>query len=326
MKSPLISVILPVYNIEKYLPKCMESLFAQSYDNIEFIIIDDGSNKECAKLCDYYSFLDSRVTVYHKKNGGLSDARNYGIKRAKGEFITCVDPDDYVDRDYIEYLYSLIVKYSSKMSICQHRIHYENGKIREMGKLGDEEISSENCIWKMLYHDTVDTSAWAKMYHRSLFKSIEYPNGKLFEDISTTYLLMIKSKRIALGYESKYNYIFHDNSIVNSSFNKRKMDLLEMTDKMAMDVIRIYPELEKAVLRRRVYSRFSTLNQMLSTELYEVEKEEIIEFIKKYRKNIILDKNAPNRDKIAMFFISINYKLYRVIWLKYRKYLMKYSN
>ena len=104
MDTPLISVILPIYNIEQYLPKCMDSLFGQTYNNLEFVMVDDGSKYECAKHVDGYLNKDARVVVYHKENGGLSDARNYGIIRAKGEYITCVDPDDFVDEDYVEYL------------------------------------------------------------------------------------------------------------------------------------------------------------------------------------------------------------------------------
>ena len=93
MNNPLVSIILPIYNVEYYLDKCMQSLFAQTYRNLEFIMVDDGSEKECAKLCDTYLKKDSRVIVFHKNNGGLSDARNYGIERANGEYITCIDPD-----------------------------------------------------------------------------------------------------------------------------------------------------------------------------------------------------------------------------------------
>ena len=97
MENPLISVILPIYNIQSYLPRCMNSLFKQTYHNLEFVMIDDGSEQECAEACDEYLQMDDRVVVFHKKNGGLSDARNFGIARARGKYVTCIDPDDYVD-------------------------------------------------------------------------------------------------------------------------------------------------------------------------------------------------------------------------------------
>lgn len=323
MDTPLISVILPIYNIEQYLSKCMDSLFHQTYENLEFVMIDDGSGYECAKHVDEYLNRDDRVVVYHKENGGLSDARNYGIIRAKGEYITCVDPDDFVDKDYVEYLYRILKKYHAKMSIAQHRVRYDNGSVRENGALGDEQIDTKTCLERMLYHDVIDTSAWGKLYHCSLFDTIKYPKGKLFEDIATTYRLMMQCEYIAVGYESKYNYIFHDNSIVNGAFKPAKFDLLEMTDSMALEVVKCYPELKEAVLRRQVYARFSTLNQMLETEEYENERKKIIRFIKKNSRCVLQDKKIPKRDRVAIYILRISYRFYRIVWLRHRNKLMK---
>ena len=323
MSLPLISIILPIYNIENYLPKCMESLFAQTYRNLEFIMVDDGSSSKCAKLVDDYLKIDDRVVVYHKENGGLSDARNYGIAHAKGEFMTCVDPDDFVDCDYVEYLYEILKKYKTKMSIAQHRVRYDNGKVKENGTSGDELIETEKCIKRMLYHDVIDTSAWGKLYHRSLFENVKYPKGKLFEDIGTTYLLMMQCEKIAVGYESKYNYVFHNNSIVNGTFNLKKLDLLEMTDKMAEDVKENFPMLANATLRRQVYARFSTLNQMLNTTEHEKEKKEIIAYIKENSWEIMKDPLTPKRDRLAILLLMFNYKIYRFVWLKYKQTLME---
>ena len=313
----LISVILPVYNVEKYLLKCMISLFEQTYSNLEFIIVDDGSEKVCAELCDSFLQKDDRVVVYHKMNGGLSNARNYGIERANGEYITCIDPDDYVDKDYIEYLYRTLKKYECRMSICQHRVIYDNGNKKDFGNSGDEVVKTEDCLERMLYHEVIDTSAWAKLYHKSLFQNVKYPYGKLYEDIGTTYALMLQCDHIAVGYESKYNYIFHSNSIVNGTFKLSKFDLLEMTDKMAGDVLSVYPDLANAVRRRQVYARISTLNQMLNVTQYEKEKKQLINYILKYRMNILKNKKAPKRDKIAIILLGVSYKLYRTCWLEY---------
>lgn len=321
--KPLISVILPVYNIESYLPKCMSSLFNQTYQNLEFIVVDDGSKKICADLCDSYMGKDNRVVVYHKKNGGLSDARNYGIKHSQGEYITCVDPDDFVDSDYIEYLYNLIEKYNVKMSICQHRVLYDSGKVKDFGKSGDVLIDNKICIEKMLYHDVVDTSAWAKLYHKSLFKNVEYPKGKIFEDIGTTFALMLQCEKIGLGFESKYNYIFHANSIVNSEFKMNKLDLLEMTDKMAVEVLKVYPDLKDAVLRRQVYARFSTLNQMLNCDDNLKLRDDVIGYIKENMFSVLKNKKSPKRDKMAMLLLALNYNLYKRCWLNHQNKLMK---
>lgn len=170
----------------------------------------------------------------------------------------------------------------------------------------------------MLFHDVIDTSAWAKLYKKELFETIEYPYGKLFEDIATTYKLMLKSTRIAVGYESKYNYIFHNNSIVNSSFRPAKLDLIEMTDNMGKEVGVEFPELSNAILRRRVYARISTLNQMLNTNGYDKEKNEILEFIKGNSLNVLKNKKTPLRDKVAILLLLFNYNLYKKTWIRYQ--------
>lgn len=319
MKEKLISVILPIYNVSDYLDRCMDSVINQTYKNIEIIMVDDGSTDDSSVKCDEYKEKDDRIIVFHKENGGLSDARNYGISRASGDYITCIDSDDFVDSDYIQYLYSLIVKYNTKMSICQHRVLFDSGKVKENGKSGDEFLSNKRCLERMMYHDVIDTSAWAKLYDRSLFSSVEYPKGKLFEDIGTTYKLMLQCDNIAVGYESKYNYIIRKNSIVNCSFNPKKLDLLEMTDKMAEDVLKVYPDLEEAVLRRRVYARFSTLNQMLDVNEYELEKKKIIYFIKDNKKHLLKNRDVPKRDIFAIRLLGSGYSFYKFFWKLYLK-------
>lgn len=325
MEKPLISVILPVYNVEGYLPSCMESLFAQTYENLEFILVDDGSTSGvCAAMCDEYSRRDSRVVVFHKENGGLSDARNYGIRHAHGEYVTCVDPDDVVDKDYVEYLYALVEKYQCRMSVCQHRVRYDNGQVRNLGSDGDDKMSNRECLERMLYHDVIDTSAWAKLYRRDLFNSVEYPVGRLFEDIGTTYALMLQCDEIAVGYEAKYTYNFHNNSIVNGAFRMNKLDMLDMTDKMAVDVLNVYPDLQPAVLRRQVYARLSTLNQMLNADGDEVDRKrrEIIAYIKENSRTVAKNPKTPGRDKLAFILLRIGYPLYRFCWLQYQRRIM----
>lgn len=316
----LISVVVPVYNVEHYLERCIKSILVQTYTNLEIILIDDGSTDNSSIICDRYKDIDKRIKVIHKKNEGLSEARNIGIKNSKGNYITFIDSDDDIEKDMIEYLFYLIKKYNTKMSICSHNIVFYEGKIKKsLGNNKEEVLSAKDCIKKMLYHRDVDTSAWAKLYHISLFKNISYPKGKLFEDIGTTYKFFLESKNISCGYKNKYNYYVRKNSIVTGSFSIKKFDLLEMTDKMGEKVLEIFPDLQKAVLRREVYARISTLNQMIDIMNYEKEKKEIVLFIKRNGYKILLDFTAPIRDKVAIILLYINKRLYAFFWRKIRK-------
>lgn len=319
MNADLISVIVPVYNVEPYLNRCIKSIVNQTYRNIEIILVDDGATDNSGVMCDEWQYKDNRIKVIHKVNGGLSDARNVAIKCATGTYITCIDSDDNVDEDMIEYLYYLVKKYKCRMSLCSHRILFErNNKIKSLGNGKEEVLSAEECIKKMCYHDCVDTSAWGKLYERELFNNIEYPVGKLFEDIGTTYKAFIASEKIACGYKDKYTYYVRANSIVTGSFNFRKLDLLEMTDKMGEDVLRLFPNLESAILRRRVYARFSTLNQMIGANVDEDLKRVVNVFIKENRSKILIDRLAPLRDKVAILLTYFGFGTYKFWWKIYK--------
>lgn len=312
--KPKISVVIPIYNVEKYLKTCVKAIVDQTYQNLEIILVDDGSPDGCPILCDELAKIDKRICVLHKENGGLSDARNAGTQIATGKYITFVDADDVVKETYVEYLYRLIEKYDCSMSLCTHTVVFDNGKKIIYGDGTDEVLDAKECLRRMLYHDVIDTSAWAKLYHMDMAKKILYPKGKIFEDIGTTYRFFLASGEIACGYQSQYFYMQHRNSIVNGKFNLHKLDLLKMTDEMAKNVEKVYPDLAQAVLRRRVYARFSTLNQMLDTNEYKKERDEIISFIKAHRQEIMTDEYAAQRDKIAMFILHIGYPFYRMAW------------
>lgn len=312
--NPIISVVLPVYNVKAYLAKCVDAVCNQTYKELEIILVDDGSTDGCAGLCDELAKKDARIKVIHKENGGLSDARNAGTLQATGEYISYIDSDDYVKPTYIEYLYSLIQKYDCKMSLCTHIVAHENGKNEIIGDGTDEILSAEKCLERMLYHDVIDTSAWAKLYHIDLAKQFLYPKGKLFEDIGNTYRFFIASEKIACGYEPQYYYMIRSNSIVTGSFNMRKLDLLEMTDQMAEVVEKKYPALKAAVLRRRVYARFSTLNQMKNTKEHVDVRNSLIAFIKKHQAEVMKNPKTPKRDKAAILLLGMGYPIYKFCW------------
>ncbi|WP_372519738.1 glycosyltransferase family 2 protein [Candidatus Ruminimicrobiellum ovillum] len=320
MNSPEISIIIPIYNADKYLRQCLDSVVNQTFKDIEIICIDDGSSDNSLQILKEYRQKDERIILVDlKQNKGISNARNEGIKFARGNYITFVDSDDYIEPDYIEYLYSILKTFNCKMSVCIHNVIKKGKKKKVFDIKADYKLSSQECIKRLLYNDGIDTSAWAKLYDKTLFDNIKYPEGKLFEDIAITYKLFIKSKEIACGHLAKYNYVIRENSIVTKNFDKSKLDLVEMTDNMAADIVSLFPNLKKAVLRRRVYARFSTLNQMAKVDKKNSDKiKEMINFIKKYKWNILADSNVPLRDKFAVLLIQINYNLYKYVWRKFK--------
>lgn len=316
----LISVILPIYNVSAYLEKCLDSIIGQTYKNIEIILVDDGSTDQSPEICAAYAQRDERITVLRKKNGGLSDARNAGIEIAKGEYLTFVDSDDYVELDYVEFLYSLVKKYNTKMSICSHKVIYENGTVLEKETGEEVVLPSKEVLERILYHEDIDLSAWAKLYHKSLFTDIRFPVGRLYEDAATTYRFVDASGQIALGSQSKLFYIMRGNSISNATFSRRKLDLITSTREMADYCTEKYPELKKAGLRRLTYAYLSTLSQLANSSVKDKQvQKELIGFLRKEGLPVLFDSRAPGRDRVGIASALFGYHFYKFTWNLYRK-------
>ena len=225
-----------------------------------------------------------------------------------------IDSDDYVTDTYVEYLYSLIEKYHTRMSLCTHTVVFEKGNNIIYGNGKDEVLTTEICLERMLYDDVINTSAWAKLYETEMVRKFPYPVGKLFEDIATTYKFFMECGTIACGYKSQYFYMLRSSSIVYQKFNMKKLELLEMTDIMAKDVLKEYPQLKTAIRRRQLYARFSTLNQFQNVNGYKNEKKELISYIRKNKDCVIKNSKAPKRDKLAVIALSFGYPVYKLCW------------
>lgn len=234
--NELISVIVPIYNVEKYLPRCVESIQRQTYQNIEIILVDDGSPDHCPEMCDRFAKQDSRIRVVHKRNGGLSDARNAGIEAAKGEYLLFVDSDDYISDAMIEKMHCRIIRDRSDMAVCNIDIVDENGE-----SLGIDAFQVENAVieepqfWSEMYgtNEIYGTNyrfcvvAWNKLYARRLFRDVRYDAGKLHEDEFVLHRLVSKCERISFLSEKLYSYRQREQSIMGSRYTLRRMDAAE---------------------------------------------------------------------------------------------------
>jgi len=225
----LISIIVPIYKVEKYLNRCIKSILNQTYKNIEIILVDDGSPDNCGKICDRYANEDKRIKVIHKKNGGLSDARNAGLEICTGEYISFIDSDDWVEKNYIEVLYNLIKLKNSDIAICNY-IEIFDEKIKSLTEI--EEIytySNIDSLYQLMGKNGVNfTVAWGKLYKKTLFENIRFPVGKIHEDEYTTYKLLYISKKVSYTTKKLYYYLKRKDSITGESFNiKNRLDAIE---------------------------------------------------------------------------------------------------
>ena len=230
MENDLISVIVPIYNVEKYLSQCIDSIINQTYKNIEIILVDDGSPDSCDEICDEYAKKDDRIKVIHKENGGLSDARNHGIDLATGKYIAFVDSDDYINEQYLEKLYNAIIDNNTQVSQCNFIIVEDNkNEILKRGYTGNiktksgynmiKEISTKKCWENIIICN--------KLYSAKLFNDIRFPVGKIHEDEFVTPKILYNVDNIAIVKEYLYNYRKNQNSITGKNFKIERLDVLE---------------------------------------------------------------------------------------------------
>ena len=224
MQNPLVSIIVPIYKVEPYLRRCLDSIVNQTYTNLEIILVDDGSPDGCPQICDEYAAKDKRIVVIHKENGGLSDARNAGLNICKGQYISFVDSDDRVDEKYIENLINLAIKEKADITISENLI-CKNKNISINKSYNTKVYTSKEAILHLLKINHIAfTVSWGKLYKRELFSSLRFPIGKYHEDEVTTYILFYNSKKIAYTSEILYYYYQHAGSIVST---RHPWDVLE---------------------------------------------------------------------------------------------------
>lgn len=227
-EKALISIIIPVYKVEKYLEKCIQSVINQTYENLQIILVDDGSPDNCGKICDEYAKKDHRIEVIHKSNGGLSDARNKGLEIAKGEYIGFVDSDDYIEADMYEVLYNLLKQYNADVSICNfYTVSQEKIAIKNADN-GIKEYTRIEILKEILLDNNIQSYAWNKLYKKDLFDEIKYPVGKKYEDIGTTFYLLEKCNKVVVTGKPEYYYINRQGSIVNNVTESTITDYIEL--------------------------------------------------------------------------------------------------
>ena len=303
MESPLISVVVPVYNTEKYIAKCIDSIMNQTYPNLEIIIVDDGSTDKSGCIADSISKTDSRIKVIHKTNGGLSSARNCGIDQAKGTYIGFVDSDDWIEKDMYLKLYEAISFFQCKMAVCGRYDIYENRGLKKIGLCphGYKKITGEECVGKILIWGGMDSSACDKLFETSLFTEFKFPEGKISEDVAIMYQVALKSREIALVPYCLYNYNHRDESITTTTvFKPDKLHIVDHS-KTILEYVSIYhPKIIENAIFFRCFILVHAYNLIVNSNKYkeDIYKKKIYEFSDEIKRNwkiyIKYDKGRKN--------------------------------
>lgn len=315
-----ISIIVPVYNVEKYVRKCLESIIHQTYKNIEIIIIDDGSTDNSLKICKEFEKKDKRIIVIHQENQGLSASRNNGIKLATGDYIGFIDSDDIVSPYMYEYLYKSIIKNKSDISSCQFSAFYEGEEPNFTNEYYDISYTSKEALIELIKDKEITSHAVDKLYKKELFNEIEYPIGKKFEDINTTYKLFQKSKKISFVKCDLYGYLQRDGSITRQYKISTTLDFINAVNERYEN---LYNNLEEL----NIYLDMNRVNSILRYFLDIVEHKKI-EVLKNKKLKEVLNKEINFGKKIFTKEVrKINRKkrnlLLRILFIN--KYLFYYT-
>ncbi len=225
----LVSIIVPVYNVKPYLERCVNSLIGQSYQELEIILVDDGSTDGCGDLCDVLMSRDKRIWVVHQENQGLSAARNAGIEAAQGEYLCFVDSDDYVNPEYVKYLYEMCTENEADIAICGHLITKKGDYFKPIDFSKPVDVYFREEIFDRFYTDMHGSIviAWNKLYKRMCIGDIRYDVGMIHEDEATTFKFLYNAHKIAFGREVGYYYFDRSDSITGSAYSKRNLDILK---------------------------------------------------------------------------------------------------
>lgn len=316
MDNPLISIITPVYNTEKYLNKCIQSILQQEFGNFELILVDDGSTDGSRRIINDWASKDWRIQPLYKENGGQSSARNMGLDQAKGVYISFVDSDDFIESDYLSYLLSLFVS-NCKVTVCNHFVERGNHKTAN-SKSKDRLLSKEEAFEEVLFHGCIDVAPWAKLYKHEVFQTLRFPEGRIFEDTWLFGDILNQTDSVAFGSRCCYNYLVHEQSTVTKKYSERNLQYIEAAKKLALDAMKCDPDMKTGAIRRINHARMSVLRYMEDCEHKDwAMRSEIRNEILKDAPSFINHPRTPKRDQMAIKLLKLGLHPFYTGWRLY---------
>lgn len=296
----LITVIVPIYNVEKYLEKCLTSIICQTYRNLEIILVNDGSTDSSLEICCRYKKNDDRIAIINQKNNGVSNARNSGIKIATGRHITFIDADDYVENEYIEFLYDLLKNNHADISICGANKRDKDGNITSESIECNMVMNAESAIQELLHEKYFFCVCWAKLYSKKLFKDIGFNERlKIGEDLDLLYRLFDNCKKVVIENKPLYNSLDRTDSASKAVFNDDWRNEIKLSQKIIEFVALKYPQINDYAIKRYFRINMTCIVNILKKNFDDSLILELLSNLNRYQKKILLNK-----------YISINFKLW----------------
>lgn len=322
----LVSIIVPVYNVEKYLEKCMKSILNQTYSNLDIIVVDDGSSDNCPRLCEKIKLLDNRIKVFHKANGGVADARNFGLSKAIGQWVCFIDSDDYLKPTYIETMIRLAYKYKTDIVCCGYQFANEEGT----AIVGECELQKEKCLSREdalfeLICDRIRSYPWNKLFKRKLWNGELWSTAyKVYEDNATVYKIFAKAKKIVISDSKEYFYVQRSNSALHSMDLSSYIKFIEVLGEQESYIKKNEPKLAQTIpfeaLRTEYIRRY--VNQCINMNVPICMPAEIDNRISKLNKikEILFCDGVLEINSIFSNFLFILDKNLYCKWRKFKNY------
>ncbi|WP_314006993.1 glycosyltransferase family 2 protein [uncultured Streptococcus sp.] len=321
MNEEKISIIVPVYNVEAYLERCVESILKQTYTNLEILLVNDGSTDKSGELCDKLALRDHRIRVIHKENGGLSDARNRGIDEASSNLIGFIDSDDYIDEDMYETLYRQMVASKADLSMCGHYDVYHQIPEKQVAEIKTWELMPEEAIKMVMEAKILSVTAVNKLYKKALFEQLRFRIGKIAEDAFIMVDLIHQCSKIVATNEKKYYYVHRENSITTQKFSLKFLNVIEAYEQNAKIISENYPDLYDVAIMRLNWAYFYVLDRLLVDNDFKdkVLEDRLISYLKKNKKSILMDSRFTRARKMSFLALCLSRKLYLKILLAQTK-------
>lgn len=320
-----LSIIVPIYNVERYLERCIISILNQTYINFELILVNDGSTDNSKDICEKYLSIDNRIKLINKKNGGLSSARNTGIELAIGEYIAFVDSDDYINKYMYEVLITTLKKDKSDMVICgynkvdQNEINFQeiNNHI-DVNNVLASKISKVEALDKLLIEGEKFVVPWNKIYKRKLFNELRYKNGKIYEDEFLAHRVLYKCNKVSVINEKLYFYIQRDGSIINSKFTTKRFDKVYAL-KERIDFLKEKNLLELKEKAEKSFVDYFIWNYFVAYQRLENVNSDLIKLKNEFNKvffEILKNTKISWKEKLTLSLLYISPKAYNFIILR----------
>ena len=311
----MISVLVPVYNVENYLRRCLDSILAQTCRDFEIVLVDDGSTDQSGAICDAYAGEHTCIRVIHQENAGLAQVRNVSLAAARGDYITFVDSDDAIDPRLLETLLQDLTQTGSDIAVCSWSEVHDDGIPREITwdqkDKGMQVWTREQAVTALLYQKGIDNNSWGKLYTRSVLQDVVFPAGRNYEDLAVTYQIFLKADRVCYRPEALYLYTCNAGGISQSAFTPRRMDLIDMADGMYADVARRFPRYLSAARSRLLRAYIHVYLQIPACAAYQPFLDRVSAGIRRNCRAVAADPQAKRGTRMAALLACVHPGLLR---------------